>query len=237
MEEKKYGVCDLVFLMDIAGDMRDCIEAVKNNIRLFFDSVASEEENLYPVKDWRAKVVGFRDYEEDGPEDWLIDYPFTRDVSELEKELSNIHAYSGGGGDPFVSFLDASYRVLMMEETDPHQEPDPLKWRHKDDAARFIVVFTDSPYRPLMAIPEAVGLDVDTINEIMEQKRIFLVLFAPDDACYYPLADRPNTEFITAEGEALASITYISNGFSLVMKQLSKLFRHSCMISLVPESV
>ena len=71
MSEKVKGVADIVFLVDATGSMGKCIERLKTNISTFFDEMTSEKGNGSPLKDWRAKVVGFRDFEEDGPSRWL----------------------------------------------------------------------------------------------------------------------------------------------------------------------
>ena len=75
MADKVRGVVDIVFLMDATGSMGKCIDALKMNLQNFFNTMTSTEGNGSPVKDWRAKVVGFRDYEEDGPADWLDNNP------------------------------------------------------------------------------------------------------------------------------------------------------------------
>ena len=230
MAEKVRGVVDLVLLLDATGSMGKCIDAVKNNIRAFFRTMTSEEGNGSPVKDWRAKVVGFRDYLEDGPERWLIDNPFTRDVSELENQLTAIRA--DGGGDIPESLLDALYKIMTMGETDIQQEPDPSKWRPKRAAARVIVIFTDAPYKTPMSIPEAAGLDVEAIFNEIEQKRIILSIFAPDDECYYTLSEAPRSEYMKAKGDALDSLTSDPAAFSKLMKQLAKSVSQSATVIL-----
>src|SRR5688500_16258060 len=61
---KTKGVADIVFVVDVSGSMKPCIDALRVNIEAFIDSLGKGEgNNNPPVKDWRAKVVGFRDVE------------------------------------------------------------------------------------------------------------------------------------------------------------------------------
>ncbi|HVF41195.1 MAG TPA: hypothetical protein VM939_14930, partial [Gemmatimonadaceae bacterium] len=61
---KTKGVADVVFLVDVSGSMSTCIDALRRNIEAFIDSLSSgDANNAAPVKDWRGKVVGYRDIE------------------------------------------------------------------------------------------------------------------------------------------------------------------------------
>ena len=80
--KKVKGVCDIVFLMDTTGSMQPAINDLKKNIKLFFKSLSNGDENGNAVvKDWRARVIGYRDVKVDDA--WFINNPFTRDVSEI----------------------------------------------------------------------------------------------------------------------------------------------------------
>jgi hypothetical protein len=230
MAEKVRGVVDVIFLIDATGSMGKCIDALKNNIRSFFQTMVSDEGNGSPVKDWRAKVVGFRDFEEDGSDTWLINNPFTKDVVELEGQLSAIRA--DGGGDIPESLLDALYKLMTMGETGVQEEPMPYAWRPKRAAARVIVIFTDAPYKPTMTIPEAKGLDVETIFNEIEQKRIILSIFAPDEECYLTLSEAPRSEYMKAQGLGLDSLTADPANFAKLMKQLAKSVSQSATVVL-----
>ena len=66
-DKKVKGVADIVFLMDATGSMGNCIQRLKDNVMVFFRSLTEKvagANSVVPIKDWRAKVVGFRDYEE-----------------------------------------------------------------------------------------------------------------------------------------------------------------------------
>ena len=54
-----------------------------------------------PIKDWRGKVVGYRDIEAANSENlpWIIDNPFVRDAGALKAQLAALDA-AGGGDEP-----------------------------------------------------------------------------------------------------------------------------------------
>ena len=63
--KKSKGVVDIVFLMDATASMTDCIDALKQNVSTFVDSMCDTTNQENPVRDWRAKVVGYRDFIDD----------------------------------------------------------------------------------------------------------------------------------------------------------------------------
>src|SRR5207253_10259760 len=76
---KAKGVVDIVFLLDATGSMQPCIDALKDNIAKFIDSLTEGgPNNQLPVRDWRGRVVGYRDLPADG-DGWYVDNPFVRD--------------------------------------------------------------------------------------------------------------------------------------------------------------
>ena len=179
--DKVKGVADIVFLMDATGSMGNCIQRLKDNVMVFFRSLTEKvagANSVVPIKDWRAKVVGFRDYEEDGAADWLVDNSFTRDVGELQRQLDALEAV--GGGDAPESLLDAIYAVASMPKSGKAME-DPAMWRHRNDAARAVIVFTDAPYKPTMRAPGCAGGTIDDVKNVCVQDRILLSVVAPKD--------------------------------------------------------
>jgi len=59
---KTKGVADVVFLIDVSGSMSPIIDALRKNIEAFVDSLSTgDANNAPPVRDWRGKVVGYRD--------------------------------------------------------------------------------------------------------------------------------------------------------------------------------
>src|SRR5689334_11406829 len=96
--QKVKGVVDIVFLLDVTGSMQHCIDAMKQNISAFIDFLTTKNaNNQTPVKHWRAKVVGFRDFEEDGVP--FVDNPFVEDADALKAQLNSLKA-EGGGDEP-----------------------------------------------------------------------------------------------------------------------------------------
>ena len=137
-------VVDLVFLVDVTGSMRPCIDGLKDSIDKFFQHLTNEEENKLAIRDWRAKVVGYRDVSYD-KDNWLDNNPFVTSAEEIHQQLDALKAK--GGGDEPESLLDALLTIADMEETSHQENPDPFKWRHRRDAARAVCVFTDAPQR------------------------------------------------------------------------------------------
>ena len=89
------GVCDIVFLIDATGSMAPAISDLKSNIKNFFKSLSAADANgKAVVKDWRARVIGYRDVTADG-EAWYVDNPFVRDASQIEAQLSALYARFG----------------------------------------------------------------------------------------------------------------------------------------------
>lgn len=226
-EGKVKGVVDMVFLIDITGSMSPCIQALKDNIGLFIDSLTTKNANNdSPVRDWRGRVVGYRDVLADG-EYWWVDAPFVKSSEELKGQLSQLRA--DGGGDEPESLLDALYRVAAAGQTEKGtQTPDPYRWRYRSAAARVVIVFTDATYHPTMSIPEAQGGRLEDVLNTIMANRIILSIFAPDMACHDELAavDRSEYEAIPLDGdspqEALARFTGDPDNFRHTLEQLAK---------------
>jgi hypothetical protein len=175
---KVKGVADIVFLMDATSDMQNCIDKFKENVGWFFKNLTEgdpESRHVPIVRDWRAKVVGFRDVEVDGDE-WFEDNCFTRDIAEVERQLGALTAR--GGGDMPESLLDAIYKVADAPKSEKGEE-DPSAWRHRSEAHRVVVAFTDAPYKPTMSAPGIAGGDIRSLRNICVQERIFLTVVAP----------------------------------------------------------
>jgi len=219
-QQKKKGVVDMVFLIDATGSMQGLIDGLKNNISTFIDFLTTKSgNNPSPVKDWRAKVAGFRDFEQDTKP--FEDNPFVTDAAELKRQLTALVA-DGGGDDP-ESLLDALYKVATMGETAKESEPDPVRWRYRHSAARVIVAFTDAEFKPAMAIAEAKGGGVGDVANALMGNRILLSLFAPDRPCYSALAEIDKVEYLpVGQDVGLAKFTEDQANFQETLKQLAK---------------
>ncbi len=223
---KTKGVADLVFMVDVSGSMATCIAALRTNIEAFIDSLSrGDGNNVAPVRDWRAKVVGYRDIEADG-EAWFLDSPFVRDVAALKTQLSALKAE--GGGDEPESLLDALYKVATMDaNAKGSPTEDAQKWRYRSDAARVVVVFTDARFKETMSIAEAKGGSLQDVANVLMANRIILSLFAPNFEGYDRLSqvDKSEWEVVEADGlspqEALQKFTSDPVNFKTTLKQLA----------------
>jgi hypothetical protein len=219
----------VVFLIDVSGSMSPIIDALRKNIESFVDSLSSGDvNNAVPVRDWRGKVVGYRDLESSHSEgiEWFEDKPFVRDTAALKAQLASLKAQ--GGGDEPESLLDALYKVATMEASQKGaQSEDPGKWRYRSEAARVVVVFTDAPFKETMSIPEAKGGALQDVANVVMANRIILSLFAPNFEGYDRLSqiDKSEWEVVEYEGlnaqEALQKFTADPQNFRTTLKQLA----------------
>ncbi|MBP5234106.1 MAG: VWA domain-containing protein [Planctomycetes bacterium] len=222
------GVADLVFLLDATGSMGKCINRVKENINTFITTMTTPNDNgELTVRDWRARVVGYRDYDSDGDDKWFIDHPFTNDVAELRRQLEDVKA-SGGGDEP-ESLLDALHKLATGGESDVQASaPDPQKWRDRHEAVRVIVVFTDASSHPTMSYPGAAGQDVEAVINELAAHKIVLYLFAPEHDLYDQLSETPKSEYTPCGrvGEksdaSLGEVTSDPEKFTKLMIALAK---------------
>lgn len=226
---KTKGVADLVFVVDVTGSMAPCIDALRKNIETFIDSLSRGDGNsAAPVRDWRAKVVGYRDIEsmaKDGVP-WFVDNPFVRDVAALKAQLASLKAE--GGGDEPESLLDTLFKVASMPATAKGaQAEDPTKWRYRSDAARVVIVFTDASFKETMSLPEAKGGSLQDVANVVMANRIILSLFAPNFEGYDRLSqiDKSEWEVVEFEGltpqQALDKFTSDPVNFKTTLQQLA----------------
>jgi hypothetical protein len=226
---KTKGVADVVFLIDVSGSMAPIIDALRKNIEAFVDSLSSGgANNAAPVRDWRGKVVGYRDIEAASSEglEWIEDHPFVRDTAALKAQLASLKAQ--GGGDEPESLLDALYKIATLEATPKgSQSEDASKWRYRSDAARVVVVFTDASFKETLSIPEAKGGSLQDVANVVMANRIILSLFAPNFEGYDRLSqiDKSEWEVVEYEGlnaqEALQKFTGDPANFRTTLKQLA----------------
>lgn len=192
------GVCDIVFLIDATGSMQPAIDDLKSNIKNFFNSLSAADANgSAVVKDWRARVIGYRDVQADG-DDWYIDNPFVRDSSQIEAQLDALSA--NGGGDEPESLLDALYKIARFGSTPKcAQVEDPTKWRYRSEAARVVVVFSDASFHSRTTLSEAPNLDWKEIANLAMQEKLRLSVYAPAMACYDDLTQIDKCEYMPIE--------------------------------------
>jgi hypothetical protein len=226
---KTKGVADIVFLIDVSGSMAPVIDALRANIETFIDSLSRGDANNAPaVKDWRGKVVGYRDIESAETEGlpWIEDNPFVRDAVALKAQLAALRA--NGGGDEPESLLDALYTIATMEASPKGaQGEEPTRWRYRSEAARVVVVFTDASFKETMSVPAAKGGSLQDVANVVMANRIILSLFAPNFEGYDRLSqiDKSEWEVVEYEGlspqEALKKFTADPAHFRTTLKQLA----------------
>lgn len=227
--KKVKGVVDIVFLIDVTGSMEPCITALTQNIGTFIDYLTSTDpNNQCPVKNWRAKAVGYRDFEDRSIEPF-VDNPFVeQDATALKAQLALLRA--DGGGDEPESLLEALYKVANMEQTDKDANTsDPYKWRYRSDAARVVIVFTDATFKEPMVEPA--GGTIEDVKHVCHANRIILSLFAPDMECHDRLSEIDKSEYEAIpydksdnDGavQALKDYTTDQANFKRTLEQLAK---------------
>lgn len=229
MAEKIQGVADIVFLIDATGSMQPSINDIKANIKAFFRTLQTPDANGAPcVKDWRARVIGYRDAEHD--REWLVKNPFVRDVAQVEAQLDALEAKEGG--DEPESLLDALYLVAKCGSTDKGaQEQDPEKWRYVSEAARCVVIFTDASYKPKTSIPEAAGLSFEDIKNFIDAEHLRISIYAPQMSCHDDLGSIDAVEYMPIDcdpskpGDAVAKLrefTADTANFRKTMEQIAR---------------
>lgn len=229
-ENKVKGVCDIVFLIDATGSMQPAIDDLKKNIKLFFRSLSeSSGQNIPVVKDWRARVIAYRDVETDGA-NWYEDNPFVRDPAQIEAQLDSIKA--NGGGDEPESLLDALFKVAKFGSTPKSaQVEDPTKWRYRSDAVRIVIVFSDASFKGTTSLPEAPGLNWQEVANLVMQEKLRLSIYAPQMSCYDDLSQIDKCEYMPIEYDPeisndavfkLRDFTADTANFQKTLEQLAK---------------
>ena len=237
-EERKStrGVCDFIFLIDSTASMGPCMDALKENIGVFIDALNEGHQGQSPVRDWRGKVVAYRDTRYDGS-DWLEVNPFVQnDADALKAQLASLVPH--GGGDEPESLLDALYVVASMEQTPAGaEECEEDKWRHRREAARVVIVFTDATYHPEMTVAGAEGGMVQDVAHQLMANRIMLNVYAPDHACYDELSQIDKCEWEPIPGPdfvaGLAEYTSNQDSFQKALMALAKSVSKSTEIELL----
>ena len=192
---KVKGVVDIVVLLDVTGSMQECIDAVKGSIGNFINTLSTKDaNNENPIKDWRLKVCGYRDQQQD-PEGWFINNPFVRDVEAVKAHIAAENMQAGSGGDEPESLLDALYKLANMEEAGMQDGDCPDKWRALGTASRVVIFFTDATFKIPMTLPEASGGGVTDVGTAIVAKRIVLFGFVPEWEGYEALAVTDKAQF------------------------------------------
>ena len=229
-------VVDLVFLVDVTGSMRPCIDGLKDSIDKFFAHLTDEEGNKCSIKDWRAKVVGYRDVDFD-KDSWFVDNPFVRTPGEIHDQLQALTAK--GGGDEPESLLDALLTIADMGEAGIQDGDDANKWRPRHAAARAVIVFTDATYHKEAMLEKYSGCTFQDVARKIAEQRIILEIVTPVhpadgkvaqedfEKCYEELAMADKAEYcplFSEQGEAFSfgEIPAHMDVFQKFVEQLAK---------------
>jgi len=223
---KVKGVADIVFLLDVSGSMEPCLNALTNNIGVFFDQMTNPGPNEGPVvKDWRVKVCGYRDARADGSM-WWVETPFTSDAGQVKANLASLEPK--GGGDEPESLLDGLWKLAKMPAANKGEAAGEAMWRYRSAAARCVIVFTDASCHMTTAIPEAAGAGFDDVVREVMASRLRLSVYCPAEAdCYQSLSmvDKIEVVSLGSLSDAIKNMEAFSrdtNNFKETMQQLAK---------------
>jgi hypothetical protein len=223
--EKKKGVADIIFLVDVSGSMQPCLDALRDNIGTLVDSMINPGPNdPAMVTDWRIAICGYRDAKADGSQ-WWEENPFTNDRDTVRQHLSALKAK--GGGDEPESLLDGLWRLADLPATAKGEPAESDKWRHHHEAARCVIVFTDASCHMSTSAPEAGGASFDDVANKVMSSRLRVSIYCPEADCYQSIAaiDKCEIEFIGSLADAQASMAEFSgnqSNFRKTMQQLAK---------------
>lgn len=224
--DQKKGIPDIVFLLDASGSMKACIGAVTGNISTFIDTLGSADANGgVLIRDWRIRVTGYRDRDSDG-QYWLVDNPFTGDATQAKAQLTALEAK--GGGDEPESLLDALYGVSQWPVADKGAQAGPGEWRHRHDASRVVVIFTDASSKPTFKAADGAQGSIPDLIQACNAARLKILMFAPNAPCYADLAMMDGLEWepvgdLGADPvKALQEFSGNQDNFRKVMEALAK---------------
>ncbi len=133
-----------------------------------------------------------------------------------------------GGGDEPESLLDAMYTVAQWPSAEKGAQPAPTEWRHRHDAARIVVIFTDASPHPTFKAADGGTGSVDDLIQLYHASKLKVVMYAPDAPAYADLSAMNGLEWepVGAIGsnpvQALRDYTSDTANFRKVMEALAK---------------
>lgn len=199
---------DVVFVIDVTGSMQPCIDTVKEMVAGLYDQMVTKlQEFDKELKQFRAKVIAFRDYYWDGK------YAMEEsDFFYLPKEVEAFREFvdkleAKGGGDVPENALEA---LALAMKSDWVEEVD-----NRTSRRHVVMLFTDAPAHPLEkdadAKPALYPTDMfksygelmdawngtgqgtcldEEIKGKMDPRARRLVLFVPDDEVWNDMRER-----------------------------------------------
>ena len=205
IQMKIKGVADIVFCFDCTGSMTEIIDAAKKNVEKLIEELSANET----VIDWRARCLGYRDFEID--DEFLInDRPFVSTVEELKAQIAGMDAKKYTGGDDPESTLDAIWYAVKKSD-----------WR--ENCHKIVVVFTDEGTKPVndkttSDIPGS-SKEIKVLAQELIVDHIKLFLWGKKDPIYNELAKTPKADIIQLEKP---EEEYKTLDFNALMKQIGK---------------
>lgn len=188
---------DIVICVDCSWPMSPVLDSVKDNIVYLLEDINEYNKDAKPVADWRARIIGYRNFEEDN-EYLLNDNPFVTTIEEVKSQLSNIVCKGYSENSPKSSSLDALWYATKTSN-----------WRYKESTHNeelgdpgggfpfFVVLFTASLPLPvnIKTLVDIYGADSDpsVLMGEMAVGRILLTLFGPDNLVYKELRQAPGS--------------------------------------------
>lgn len=203
---KMKGVADIVFCFDCTGSMTEIINSVKNNVDKLIDGFKT-----YTDLDWRARAMGYRDFEMEDEEYLINDKPFVEnDEAALKAQIGSIEAKEYTGGDDPESTLDAIWYAACKSD-----------WR--SNCHKIVVVFTDEASKgvnekTIADIPGA-DADLDVLAQELNVNHIKLFLWGKKDPLYDVLQKIPRADIVQLEDP---ENDFKNMNFDKVMEQLGK---------------
>ncbi|MBL0188020.1 MAG: VWA domain-containing protein [Candidatus Obscuribacter sp.] len=124
-KEQKRPHMDLAFCIDTTGSMQNEIDQVKSKVKSLVAKLASGK----PAPIVRVGMVAYRDR---GDAYVVKSYPFTEDIDQFVKDVSDLKAAGGGDGPEAVN-------------QGLHAAVNDLKWAKGDATAKLLFLIGDAP--------------------------------------------------------------------------------------------
>ena len=177
----KYAV-DLIICIDATGSMTPVIDLVKSNALGFYKEIENRmKERQKNVDQLRAKVIVFRDYWADKPDEVMVSSDFF-DLREQSSEYADFVSliYAKGGGDEPENGLEA---LAIALNSDWEKRSEFPKQRH------IVAFYTDASAHSLEKEPKPshypndIPKNFDELTDLwseMSDSGKRLLLFAPE---------------------------------------------------------
>ena len=183
---------DVCFLVDSTGSMQPCIDALLAKV----EELATSLEGVTNVNvDWRAKVIGYRDLEEDSESDHFVgkNNPFVMSSVDLKSQISMLEARGGGPGVEGIpeSALEAIEHAMALQD-----------WQAIGEAHRIIVLLTDAPTKE----STITGKDANDLAQTASEGHFRILGYGPSTPEYLAFDKVPKSSFTDVAAGAGADV-------------------------------